>query len=155
MIKKFCPQNENDRVENEFLNFKAGNMTYRQYTSRYNELAQLVPHSVKTEERLIKYYVKGLPQRVRVHAPKREWENPSKGTGKGNVTAEAKKPRSDEYETCSKCGKQHHVLGLWRLWTFEKELQENRIDWFRKRKGTGTAKGSGLSFNGGRSQREP
>ncbi|KAI3704127.1 hypothetical protein L1987_74341 [Smallanthus sonchifolius] len=39
IIQKFCPQNEIDRVENEFLNFKAGNKTHRQYTSRFNELA--------------------------------------------------------------------------------------------------------------------
>ncbi|KAI3802639.1 hypothetical protein L1987_30779 [Smallanthus sonchifolius] len=64
---EFCPQNEIDHVENEFLNFKAGNKTHHQYTSRFNELAQLVPHLVKTEDHLIKYYVKGLPQRVRVH----------------------------------------------------------------------------------------
>ncbi|KAI3725261.1 hypothetical protein L1987_65042 [Smallanthus sonchifolius] len=64
---KVLPQNEIDRVENEFLNFKAGNKTHRQYTSRFNKLAQLVPHLVETEDRLIKYYVKGLPQRVRVH----------------------------------------------------------------------------------------
>ncbi|KAI3818385.1 hypothetical protein L1987_12191 [Smallanthus sonchifolius] len=138
IIQKFCPQNEIDRVENEFLNFKAGNKTHRQYTSRFNELAQLVPHLVETEDRLIKYYVKGLPQRVRVHvkanlpstfesvvnlsgivyddyanedpAPetqKRKWENPSRGTGRGNVTTENKKPRSDKYETCKKCGRQH------------------------------------------------
>ncbi|KAI3795275.1 hypothetical protein L1987_37926 [Smallanthus sonchifolius] len=138
IIQKFCPQNEIDRVENEFLNLKAGNMTHRQYTSRFNELAQLIPHLVETEDRLIKYYVKGLPQRVRVHvkanlpstfesvvnlsgivyddyanedpAPetqKRKWENPSRGTGRGNVTTENKKPRSDKYETCKKCGRQH------------------------------------------------
>ncbi|KAI3814152.1 hypothetical protein L1987_18899 [Smallanthus sonchifolius] len=34
---------------------------------KFNELPQLVPHLVETEERLIKYYVKGLPQKVRVH----------------------------------------------------------------------------------------
>ncbi|KAI3695510.1 hypothetical protein L1987_78507 [Smallanthus sonchifolius] len=138
IIQKFCPQNEIDRVENEFLNFKAGNKTHRQYTSRFNELAQLVPHLVETEERLTKYYVKGLPQRVRVHVKanlpttfesavnlsgivyddyanedptpetqKRKWENPSRGTGKGNVVAEIKKPRLEEYETCKKCGKRH------------------------------------------------
>ncbi|KAI3814386.1 hypothetical protein L1987_19140 [Smallanthus sonchifolius] len=67
IIQKFCPQNEIDPVENEFLNFKAGNKTHRQYTSRFNELAQLVPHLVENEECMIKYYVKGLPQRVRVH----------------------------------------------------------------------------------------
>ncbi|KAI3744748.1 hypothetical protein L1987_57839 [Smallanthus sonchifolius] len=131
--------NEINRVENEFLNFKAGNKTHRQYTSRFNELAQLVPHLVETEDCLIKYYVKGLPQRVRVHVKanlpstfelvvnlsgivyddyanedpptetqKGKWENPSRGTGRGNVTTETKKPRSDEYETCKKCGRQHH-----------------------------------------------
>ncbi|KAI3704128.1 hypothetical protein L1987_74342 [Smallanthus sonchifolius] len=95
---------------------------------------------------MIKYYVKGLPQRVRVHvkanlpstfksvvnlsrivyddyanedpAPetqKRKWENTSRGTGKGNVTTEIKKPRLDEYETCKKCGRQH--LGECRIGT--------------------------------------
>ncbi|KAI3774141.1 hypothetical protein L1987_48685 [Smallanthus sonchifolius] len=39
IIQKFCPQNEIDRVENEFLNVKAGSKTHRQYTSRFNELA--------------------------------------------------------------------------------------------------------------------
>ncbi|KAI3821399.1 hypothetical protein L1987_08966 [Smallanthus sonchifolius] len=34
---------------------------------------------------------------------KRKWENASKGTGKGNYTAEAKKPRTEEYEACKKC----------------------------------------------------
>ncbi|KAI3801952.1 hypothetical protein L1987_30071 [Smallanthus sonchifolius] len=146
IIQKFCPQNEIDHVENEFLNFKAGNKTHRQYTSRFNELAQLVPHLVGTENRLIKYYVKGLPQRVHVHvkanlpstfesvvnlsgivyddyanedpAPetqKRKWEKLSRGTGKGNVATEVKKPRSDEYETCRKCGRQH--LGEYRIGT--------------------------------------
>ncbi|KAI3695423.1 hypothetical protein L1987_78420 [Smallanthus sonchifolius] len=138
IIQKFCPQNEIDRVENEFLNFKAGSKAHRQYTSRFNELAQLVPHLVETEERMIKYYVKGLPQRVRVHvkanlpstfesvvnlsgivyddyanedtapeAPKRKWENSLKGNGKGNYTAEVKKPRVEGYDVCKKCSKKH------------------------------------------------
>ncbi|KAI3695048.1 hypothetical protein L1987_78036 [Smallanthus sonchifolius] len=146
IIQKFCPQNEIDRVENEFLNFKAGSKTHRQYTSRFNELAQLVPHLVETKDRLIKYYVKGLPQRVRVHVKsnlpstfesvvnlrgivyddydnedptpetqKRKWENPSRGTEKGNVATEIKKQGSDEYGTCKKCGRQH--LGECRIGT--------------------------------------
>ncbi|KAI3821513.1 hypothetical protein L1987_09081 [Smallanthus sonchifolius] len=111
---------------------------HRQYTSRFNELAQLVPHLVETEERMIKYYVKGLPKRVRVHvkanlpstfesvvnlsgiiyddyanedtapkALKRKWENSFKGNGKGNYTAEVKKPRAEGYEVCKKCSKKH------------------------------------------------
>ncbi|KAI3825391.1 hypothetical protein L1987_06874 [Smallanthus sonchifolius] len=120
------------------------NKTHRQYTSRFNE--QLVPHLVETEERMIKYYVKGLPQRVRVHvkanlpsnfesvvnlsgivyddyanedpAPetqKRKWENPPRSTGKGNVNTEVKKPRTEDNETCKKCGKRH--LGECRIGT--------------------------------------
>ncbi|KAI3754885.1 hypothetical protein L1987_54677 [Smallanthus sonchifolius] len=38
---------------------------------------------------------------------KRKWENVSKGTGKGNYTTEAKKPRTEEYEACKKCLKKH------------------------------------------------
>ncbi|KAI3802112.1 hypothetical protein L1987_30237 [Smallanthus sonchifolius] len=38
---------------------------------------------------------------------KRKWENASKGTGKGNYTAEAKKPRTEEYEACKKCLRKH------------------------------------------------
>ncbi|KAI3805445.1 hypothetical protein L1987_27832 [Smallanthus sonchifolius] len=67
LITKFCPQNKIDRVEREFLGLYAGSMTHRQYTSKYQELAQLVPHLVDTEKKRIKYYLKGLPQRVRVH----------------------------------------------------------------------------------------
>ncbi|KAI3814365.1 hypothetical protein L1987_19118 [Smallanthus sonchifolius] len=94
------------------------------------------PHLIESEERLIKYYVNGLPQSVRVHvkanlpstfesvvnlsgivyddyanedpvpeAPKRKWENLSKGNGRGTFATEAKKPRTDEYETCTKCGR--------------------------------------------------
>ncbi|KAI3828201.1 hypothetical protein L1987_02298 [Smallanthus sonchifolius] len=67
LITKFCPQNEIDRVGREFLGLCTGNMTHRQYTSKYHELAQLVPHLVDTEEKRIKYFIKGLPQKVRVH----------------------------------------------------------------------------------------
>ncbi|KAI3798800.1 hypothetical protein L1987_34079 [Smallanthus sonchifolius] len=96
-------RNEIDRVENKFLNFKAGNMTRRQYTSRYNDLAQLVPHLVETEERLIKYYVNGVIQRVRIHV---KANLPSTFESVVNLT-EAKKPRAEEHETCKKRGKQH------------------------------------------------
>ncbi|KAI3822214.1 hypothetical protein L1987_09800 [Smallanthus sonchifolius] len=80
-----------------------------EYTSRFNKLAQLVPHLVETEERLIKYYVYDdyanddpVPE-----ALKRKWENPSKGNGRGTFATEAKKPRIDEYETYMKCGRKH------------------------------------------------
>ncbi|KAI3819722.1 hypothetical protein L1987_13570 [Smallanthus sonchifolius] len=65
VIKNFCPRNEIEKVEREFLNLKAGNMTHRQYTTRYNELARLVPHLITTEERKISCYIQGLSDKVR------------------------------------------------------------------------------------------
>ncbi|KAI3829976.1 hypothetical protein L1987_04108 [Smallanthus sonchifolius] len=65
VISKFCPKNEVHKVEREFLTLQAGLMTHRQYTSKYNELARLVPHLVTTEERRIHYYIQGLPPKIR------------------------------------------------------------------------------------------
>ncbi|KAK1406364.1 hypothetical protein QVD17_41658 [Tagetes erecta] len=67
MINRFCPQYEVDRVEREFLNLTAGNMNHLEYTTKFNEMAQLVPYLVETEQRRIKCYVQGLPPRVRTH----------------------------------------------------------------------------------------
>ncbi|KAI3687050.1 hypothetical protein L1987_80740 [Smallanthus sonchifolius] len=67
VIKNFCPRNEIEKVEREFLGLKAGSMTHRQYTTRFNELARLVPYLVTTEERKIACYIQGLPDQVRTY----------------------------------------------------------------------------------------
>ncbi|KAK1424581.1 hypothetical protein QVD17_19914 [Tagetes erecta] len=67
MVKRFCPQYEVDRVEREFLSLSAGSMSHLEYTTKFNEMAQLVPYLVETEQRRIKCYVQGLPPRVRTH----------------------------------------------------------------------------------------
>ncbi|KAI3774820.1 hypothetical protein L1987_49382 [Smallanthus sonchifolius] len=67
VIKNFCPRNEIEKVEREFLGLKAGSMTHRQYTTQFNELARLVPHLVTTEERKIACYIQGLPDQVRTY----------------------------------------------------------------------------------------
>ncbi|KAI3825116.1 hypothetical protein L1987_06592 [Smallanthus sonchifolius] len=67
VIKKFCPRNEIEKVEREFLGLKAGSMTHRQYTTRFNELARLLPHLITTEERNIVCYIQGLPEKVRTY----------------------------------------------------------------------------------------
>ncbi|KAD7478106.1 hypothetical protein E3N88_01242 [Mikania micrantha] len=67
VMKHFCPKNEIDKIEREFLTLKAGRMNHRQYTSKFNEMSRLVPHLVNTEERRMKLYVEGLPPRVRTH----------------------------------------------------------------------------------------
>ncbi|KAI3732760.1 hypothetical protein L1987_63968 [Smallanthus sonchifolius] len=67
VIKNFCPRNEIEKVEREFLGLKAGSMTHRQYTTRFNELARLVPHLITTEGRKIACYIQGLPDKVRTY----------------------------------------------------------------------------------------
>ncbi|KAD5507955.1 hypothetical protein E3N88_15658 [Mikania micrantha] len=67
VTKQFCPKNELDKVEREFLVLKAGSMNHRQYTSKFNEMARLVPHLIGTEERRVKLYMEGLPSKVRIH----------------------------------------------------------------------------------------
>ncbi|KAD6795232.1 hypothetical protein E3N88_06128 [Mikania micrantha] len=67
VTKHFCPKNEIDKIEREFLILKAGRMNHRQYTSKFNEMSRLIPHLVNTEERRLKLYVEGLPPRVRTH----------------------------------------------------------------------------------------
>ncbi|KAD4888454.1 hypothetical protein E3N88_20527 [Mikania micrantha] len=67
VTKQFCPKNELDKVEREFLVLKAGSLNHRQYTSRFNEMVRLVPHLVSTEERRVKLYMEGLPPKVRIH----------------------------------------------------------------------------------------
>ncbi|KAI3805336.1 hypothetical protein L1987_27625 [Smallanthus sonchifolius] len=67
VIKNFYPRNEIEKVEREFLGLKAGIMTHRQYTTRFNELARLVPHLVTTEERKIACYIQGLSDQVRTY----------------------------------------------------------------------------------------
>ncbi|KAI3797109.1 hypothetical protein L1987_39801 [Smallanthus sonchifolius] len=67
VIKNFCLRNDIEKVEREFLNLKAGNMTHRHYTTRYNELARLVPHLITTEKRKIVYYIQGFPDKVRTY----------------------------------------------------------------------------------------
>ncbi|KAD4385935.1 hypothetical protein E3N88_26104 [Mikania micrantha] len=67
VAKQFYPKNELDKVEREFLVLKAGSLNHRQYTSRFNDLARLVPHLVATVERRVKLYMEGLPPKVRIY----------------------------------------------------------------------------------------
>ncbi|KAI3819649.1 hypothetical protein L1987_13492 [Smallanthus sonchifolius] len=67
VIKNLCLRNKIEKVERELLGLKAGSMTHRQYTTRFNELARLVPHLVTTEERKIVCYIQGLPDKVRTY----------------------------------------------------------------------------------------
>ncbi|KAI3805539.1 hypothetical protein L1987_28008 [Smallanthus sonchifolius] len=67
VIKNLYPRNDIEKVEREFMGLKVGSMTHRQYTTRFNELARLLPHLVMTEERKIACYIQGLPDKVRTY----------------------------------------------------------------------------------------
>ncbi|KAI3811611.1 hypothetical protein L1987_21337 [Smallanthus sonchifolius] len=107
MIKKFYPQNEIDRVENEFLNFSAGNLTHRQYTSRV--LVHVKANLPSTFESVLNLtgivYDDCANEDPAPEAPKRKWENPSMGIVKGSYTAEARKPRTEKYDVCRNASK--------------------------------------------------
>ncbi|KAI3670575.1 hypothetical protein L1987_87913 [Smallanthus sonchifolius] len=115
VIEKFCPKNEVHKVEREFLTLQAGLMTHRQYTSKYNELARLVPHLVTTEERRIHYYVQRLPPKIRTFV---RANTPStfesvvvlSGVVYDDIASEGPSDRRSRLEAeglCGKCGKRH------------------------------------------------
>ncbi|KAI3717420.1 hypothetical protein L1987_69022 [Smallanthus sonchifolius] len=129
VIKNFCPRNETEKVEREFLGLKAGSMTHRQYTTQFNELARLVPHLVTTEERKIACYIQGLPDQVRtydsvvelsgvvfddlalnvvaIEEPKKKLSFPAKRSGGKLFVARDKQARVGETAVCGKCGVRH------------------------------------------------
>ncbi|KAI3743346.1 hypothetical protein L1987_61053 [Smallanthus sonchifolius] len=115
LITKFCPQNEIDRVEREFLGLCADSMTHRQYTSKYQELAQLrvrvhvkanAPTSFESVVSLagIVYddfeSADALPTEKKVtnvvKRPAKEWAGP-----------ETKNLRIEDGTDCAKCGRKH------------------------------------------------
>ncbi|KAK1415031.1 hypothetical protein QVD17_30800 [Tagetes erecta] len=51
----------------EFLRLEAGSITPHEYTSRFNEMALLVPHLFTPESRRLRCYIQGLPPKVRTH----------------------------------------------------------------------------------------
>ncbi|KAD3066380.1 hypothetical protein E3N88_34260 [Mikania micrantha] len=65
VLEQFCSQNELDKMEMNFMKLEAGNMTHREYTTKYNEMSRLVPDLVNTNEKRIRRYVQGLPSAIR------------------------------------------------------------------------------------------
>ncbi|GJS27226.1 putative reverse transcriptase domain-containing protein [Tanacetum coccineum] len=65
LVEEFCPNNEMERLENEFWNHKMVGANHAAYTDRFHELAKLVPHLVTPESARIKRYVAGLAPEIR------------------------------------------------------------------------------------------
>ncbi|KAI3724775.1 hypothetical protein L1987_64540 [Smallanthus sonchifolius] len=63
-FERYCPQNVVDKIKAKFMWFEAGTMTHQEYTTKFNEMAKLVPHLVTPGSRRVKCYIQGLPPKV-------------------------------------------------------------------------------------------
>ncbi|GKA83536.1 putative reverse transcriptase domain-containing protein [Tanacetum coccineum] len=62
---KYCPQNEMQKLENEFWNHTMVGASHTTYTDRFHELAKIVPHLVTSESKRIDRYIYGLVTQIR------------------------------------------------------------------------------------------
>ncbi|XP_023761374.1 uncharacterized protein LOC111909838 [Lactuca sativa] len=58
--EKFCPRTAVKQLEEEFLSLEQGNMTVREYTTKFTEKARFAEFYVSTEERRVERYIWGL-----------------------------------------------------------------------------------------------
>ncbi|GJU32885.1 reverse transcriptase domain-containing protein [Tanacetum coccineum] len=70
LIKKYCPQNEVKKMEDEFYNLTVKGNDIKTYVRRFQELAVLCPTMVPNFKKLMEVFIGGLAQSI-----------------KGNVTA--------------------------------------------------------------------
>jgi hypothetical protein len=65
VLKKFFPRNEIQNLEQEFQGMEMMGSAHQEYTTRFQEVAQLVPHLCTPESRWIERYIWGLAPQVR------------------------------------------------------------------------------------------
>ncbi|GKB77175.1 reverse transcriptase domain-containing protein [Tanacetum coccineum] len=70
LIKKYCPQTDIKKMEDEFYNLTVKGNDLKTYIRRFQELAVLYPTMVPNSEKLMEVFIGGLPRSI-----------------KGNVTA--------------------------------------------------------------------
>ncbi|GJW17346.1 putative reverse transcriptase domain-containing protein [Tanacetum coccineum] len=70
LIKKYCPQTEINKIEDEFYNLTVKGNDLKTYIRRFQELAVLCPTMVPNSKKLMEVFIGGLPRSI-----------------KGNVTA--------------------------------------------------------------------
>nr|APU93382.1 putative gag-pol polyprotein [Marshallia obovata] len=133
IIDNFCLDHEMEKIEQEFLTLKSGGRSHREYTTKFNEMARLVPKLVTPESERIKRYINGMPDVVRkamkIAAPKdfhtavslsaTQYEGLFDGqkdlnrkkhvdsSWKGKNGDKTKKLKESSPTTCSKCGRNH------------------------------------------------
>ncbi|XP_076937107.1 uncharacterized protein LOC143604553 [Bidens hawaiensis] len=65
LLKEYCPRNELQKIEYDFLNLTMEGADIATYTSRFNALARLVPRLVTPEYARIERYIWGLAPEIR------------------------------------------------------------------------------------------
>ncbi|GJW90761.1 reverse transcriptase domain-containing protein [Tanacetum coccineum] len=64
LTTEFCPSNEIEKLEGEFINHSMVGADHAGYTDRFHELAKLVPHLVTPEAKCVTGYINGLPSQI-------------------------------------------------------------------------------------------
>jgi hypothetical protein len=64
VVKKFYPRNEIQKLEQEFHGLEMMGPTHQDYITRFQEVAQLVPHLCNLESKWIEHYIWGLAPQV-------------------------------------------------------------------------------------------
>ncbi|KAK1427944.1 hypothetical protein QVD17_16705 [Tagetes erecta] len=65
VTERYCPYNEIEKMEEEFLKLEMRGTDWLTYTNKFNELSRLVPHLVTPESKRIGRYVWGLIPQIR------------------------------------------------------------------------------------------
>ena len=63
-IEEHCPNNEIHKIDYEFWNHLMVGAEIEKYTVRFQELAELVPHTVTPEDKCIDCYMWGLAPEI-------------------------------------------------------------------------------------------
>ncbi|GJS43039.1 reverse transcriptase domain-containing protein [Tanacetum coccineum] len=64
LIKKYCPQTEVQKMEDEFYHLTVKGNDLKTYVRRFQELATLFPTMVPYSEKMIEIFIGGLPQSI-------------------------------------------------------------------------------------------
>ncbi|GJR90244.1 putative reverse transcriptase domain-containing protein [Tanacetum coccineum] len=65
LLEEYCPISEVQKLESEFWNHDMVGSNIEKYTTRFHELAKLVPHMVTPEDKCIDHYIWGLSPKLR------------------------------------------------------------------------------------------
>nr|GEZ49965.1 reverse transcriptase domain-containing protein [Tanacetum cinerariifolium] len=64
LIKKYCPQTEIQKMEDEFYHLTVNGNDLKTYVRRFQELATLCPTMVSNYEKLLEAFIGGLPRSI-------------------------------------------------------------------------------------------